>query len=483
MSATSSPMFGKRSESVRSAVFAGEWYPGDSTVLTQTIDELLADGTQNTTDDKPIAIIVPHAGYRYSAPVAATAFRALQEHVYDRVVGLAFNHRLASTYAGVVADCDHSAYRTPLGDVPVDINACRSLIGVDALHAAPGIADGEHSLELQLPFLQRVIGSFSLVPLYVGQLTHQGQARAAAAISTIVDNRTLLLVSTDFTHYGPRFGFKPFLDDIENRLNEYANQAADVIGRVDYDGFVSYIDRTQDTICGRHAVALLLRLLSMRGGAACIRTGVDTSGRLTGGYHNSVTYQSFVFTPRKFALSEAERKQLLDLARLSAQSHLSGRGQPSIDQAALPDALRERGACFVTLKNRGSLRGCIGHITANDALFDSVMHNAVSACNDYRFANARITESELVNEIDIEISHITPMEPVDRVENIVVGRHGLYIAGRGRRGVLLPQVASERGWTREEFLIQICRKAGIAEDAWCEKDTKLFRFEAQVFGE
>lgn len=467
---------------VRPAYNAGSWYPGERKALADTVDELLDQAAPVGLSGKPVAVIAPHAGYRYSAPVAAPAYRSLRGHKYRRVVVLAFSHRAASTYQGVDVSAEVSAYETPLGEVEVDREVCTALLKNRAFVSQLGLAEGEHSLELQLPFLQRTLGEFKLVPLYVGRMTPALEVEAAQALLPLLDGETLLVVSTDFTHFGKRFGYEPFTDDLPARLTELAEQAAAPLLRCDYDGFQTHLEQTRDTICGRGPVALLLRVLSMQAGAQGVRTGFDTSGKQTGDWSNSVTYQSFVFTRRPGTLQPAEQQQLLKLARDTAAAHLAHKPLPAPDTATLPEALRADGACFVTLKNHGRLRGCIGNMAAVGPLYESVTRNAVNACQDYRFASDPVTTSEL-KDIDVEISYLTPMVRVTDPAEIVIGEHGLEIELRGRRGVLLPQVAYERGWTRLEFLPQVCRKAGLPPNAWQDPEVKLCFFTAEVFGE
>jgi len=220
----------------------------------------------------------------------------------------------------------------------------------------------------------------------------------------------------------------------------------------------------------------------MQGGAKGVRTAFDTSGNMTGDWTNSVTYQSFVFTRRPGALNEQERKDLLSLARRTATAYLKGEKLPDVDVDALSAALRADGACFVTLKNQGRLRGCIGSMEARRPLYREVVYNAVQACRDYRFAGNPVTLEEM-KSINVEISYLTPMKRVQDVKEIIIGRHGLLITLGGRRGVLLPQVAYEYGWTRDEFLAQVCHKAGLPLDAWKRPDAVIDSFEAEVFGE
>jgi AmmeMemoRadiSam system protein A len=229
-------------------------------------------------------------------------------------------------------------------------------------------------------------------------------------------------------------------------------------------------------------VALLLRILSMQGGAQAVRAAYDTSGQLTGTWSNSVTYQSFVFTPRPVTLGPQERTALLRLARQTVGAVLKDQDQPAVDPEQLAQALCVKGACFVTLENRGQLRGCIGNMAAQEPLYQAVIHNAVNACRDPRFVSDPVTAGEL-DDLHIEISYLTPMRRVSDPNEVVIGRHGLLVALGPNRGVLLPQVAYERGWTRSEFLAETCRKAGLPRDAWKRPEAEIYSFEAEVFGE
>ncbi|MEE9293717.1 MAG: AmmeMemoRadiSam system protein B [Phycisphaerae bacterium] len=467
---------------VRPAYLAGSWYPGEPAVLGKRIDVLLAAASSPTVSGKPVAIISPHAGYRYSAPVAAAGYGCLQGHAYKRVIVLAFSHRNAGTYHGVDVPDDLTAYQTPLGEVAIDRAVCDQLLKNAVFGSHPGIDRGEHSLELQLPFLQKVLEEFRLVPLLVGRMSTQEYAEAASAIIPWLDDETLLVASSDFTHFGARFGYTPFKTDVPKRLGELADHAAAPILECDFDGFLDHLERTGDTICGRGPITLLLRILSMHQGAVGVRAALDTSGQITGDWRSSVTYQSIVFTPRPGKLDQAQRDELLKLARQTVEANLKGEGLPQVDANKLPEALGADGACFVTLENHGRLRGCIGNMVARGPLYESVIRNAVSACSDRRFVRNPVTAAEL-DQLDIEISYLTPMKRVEKTDKIIVGRHGLLVSLGPRRGVLLPQVAARRGWTREEFLAQTCRKAGLPPDAWKQPDTEIYSFEAEVFGE
>ncbi|HVP10123.1 MAG TPA: AmmeMemoRadiSam system protein B [Phycisphaerae bacterium] len=471
-----------RAGSVRPPVCAGTWYPGDRAELAKEVDSLMDKAPPAKVEGKPVAVIAPHAGYRYSAPVAAAGYRCLRGQTYKRVMVMAFSHSEAGSYTGVDVPRDLTAYATPLGQVPIDREVCDDLLKKRVFVSQPGVGGSEHSLELQLPFLQETVKDFKLVPMLVGRMSDRDYAQASEAIVRWVDDDTLIVASSDCTHFGPNYGYEPFRDDVPTRLRELADAASAAIQKCDFDGFTAHLTKTRDTICGRGPISLLLRILSMQGGAEGVRAAFDTSGNITGDWRNSVTYQSFVFTRRPGKLNEQERAELLRIARATVKEQLSGKKPPDLDADKLPAAIKANGACFVTLENQGDLRGCIGNMVADGPLYKAVIHNAVLACQDPRFVTNPVTMKEL-DQLHIEISYLTPMQRVKDISEIIIGRHGLLISQGFQRGVLLPQVAYERGWTREEFLTQTCHKAGLPPDAWKSPQSEISSFEAEVFGE
>lgn len=468
---------------IRSADCAGAWYPANVTELGKLVEDLMSKASPPTIEGKPVAIIAPHAGYRFSAPVAAAAYRTLRGQDYKRVFVIAFSHRYAGAYRGVDVPKELTAYQTPLGDVPIDRDVCDALLKKPPFAAHPGVDRGEHSLELQLPFLQRALKGFRLVPLYVGRMEAGDYTAAAEALLPWLDDQTLLVASSDCTHFGPNYEYEPFKEDVPKRLRELADKAAATIQACDVDGFIEHLAKTGDTICGRGPITLMMRALSMKAGASAVRAAVDMSGNMVGDWTNSVTYQSFVFTRRPGVLGPKEREALLKLARQTVTAVLNKQPPPRPKADDLPASVRKDGACFVTLQNRGELRGCIGNMIAQGPLYQGVIENAVSAATkDYRFADNPVTSQELP-QIHIEISYLTPMKRIANTNEVIIGRHGLYIVQGFRRGVLLPQVAYERGWSRDEFLTQVCHKAGLPLDAWKQPSAELYTFEAEVFGE
>ncbi len=487
-------------EQVRRSTCAGTWYPGKTADLRRAVDDMLSEARPPEVKDDPAAVLVPHAGLRYSGKVAACAFKALRGRQYDRVVVLALSHRAGGWYRGASVPARCTAYETPLGQIPVDQEACRNLLSHKLFRDIAEADQREHSLEIELPFLQRVLGDFKLVPVLMGSCEPQDYDPMARALLELVDDRTLLVVSTDFTHYGSNYGYVPFTEDVEKKLNELADAALKPILACDFDGFRRHVAETQDTICGRNAVSLLLRLLQLRGGAEGTLMGRDTSGHITGDFRNSVTYLAVALTPATTTqpapssapasrpaarFSPAERTTLLRLARAAATTYLREGKQTDSRNGDynLTEAMLAPGAAFVTLKHDGKLRGCIGHVIAVGPLVDSIVDNAISAATrDVRFADNPVTLEEMDN-IDVEVSVMSPLKRVDSTDDILLGRDGVVLQVGQRRSLFLPQVADETGWSKKMFLSRLAMKAGLPPRAWQHPDAVFHTFTAEVFGE
>jgi len=459
---------------------AGRWFPATAAELKEEVDRFLSVDTP-TIPEQPIALIVPHAGYSFSGTVAGTAYATLKGRSIKRVILLGLSHGARLQGASVLR---MDAYETPLGLIPVDLEARDALLDCPVVKEQPAAHREEHSVENQLPFLQRVLDDFSMVEVLVGELSEKQRSRLAAVLRDFLDDETLLVVSTDFTHYGPNFMYVPFREPVQNNLSALNDMAVQEILQVDVPGWDDYIKETQDTICGRNAVGLLLEVLQPLDDAQGLRVAFDTSGRMTGDWTNSVTYASIVFWREGEGLSEAERQVLLKLARDTVTSYLKEGHQSEVKEGEynLTPRLRAPGAAFVTLRNEGRLRGCIGHVIAIVPLYQSVAQNAVQACRDPRFTAAPVTGAE-EPELSIEISVLTTMRRLLDPRKVEVGRDGLMMVRGRMQGLLLPQVPVEQSWDREEFLAQTCYKAGLQLDAWRDSQTEIYRFSAQVFGE
>ncbi len=475
---------------VRKAVFAGSWYEGTESALTDQIDGFL-DGAKTLVLDKPMrGLISPHAGLFYSGATAAVGYKTLRAESVKRVLILALSHRHPFK-GGSILDVTH--YETPLGLIPVDRAACDEIVRHEHFACVPGAHGREHSLEIQLPFLQRVLGEgFTIIPIIVGHIDTDAFGAMADVLLPYWDDETVVVVSSDFTHYGEGYGYVPFDKDIPENISKLDHGAVDRIEALDMEGFNSYVNDTGATICGRKPIALLLTMARKKGYAAQ-ELFYTTSGEKTGDYSMSCSYLSIAVTgdldrptegrtSADTELSVDEQATLLKLARHSIECQIeTGEAPKNLSAFTISPRLKEDLGAFVTLKIDGRLRGCIGYLTGRGPLYKTVIQNAINAAiRDPRFPEIRAEE---IPRLDIEISVLSPVVEVHDPKEIKVGRDGLIISRGFNRGTLLPQVAPEYGWNRTEFLEHTCAKAGLPKDAWKDEKTKIERYAAQVFGE
>jgi len=459
---------------------AGRWFPDGKDALAKVVDAY-QDVKKPAISEAPLALIVPHAGYRFSGACAAHAYAALKGRDYERVILIGLSHTRPLRKASVLRV---DAYETPLGRIGVDLAACGALLACPVVTEQPACHRVEWSCENQLPFLQRVLDDFRMVELLVGDLTDGDREALADVLRSLIDEETLLVVSSDFTHFGPNFGYVPFKKNVRQNLTRLNAGAVHALCRRDLAAWDRHLAETGDTICGRNGIGLFLKAVEPYGNLRAARVAMAMSGEMTGDWTNSVTYDALVFWRSGRGLSRAEQQTLLDLARRAVAHFLETGKTPEVDadDASLTPALKGRRAAFVTLTNAGRLRGCIGHIRGVEPLYRSVVRNACHACEDRRFRASPITKEE-VKDLTIEISVLSLTSPVEDIERIVIGRDGLIMERGRRRGVFLPQVPIEQGWDRLDYLIHLCGKAGLPTGAWRDPETTLSRFTAQVFRE
>ncbi|MBI4160973.1 MAG: AmmeMemoRadiSam system protein B [Acidobacteria bacterium] len=484
---------------VRGAALAGTWYPADPEDLRSGLRRYLDRAERDLPAGRPVALVSPHAAHRYSGQAAACGFRAVRGCGFDRVVVLGVSHRVGF-YGGSIQA--HTHEETPLGRIPIDADARRSLLRNPLFQTVPMAHDTEHSIEIQLPFLQEVLGEFTLVPILFGHLRAEDVPRMAESIAALRDERTLLLASSDFTHYGARFGYLPFRESILPNLRRLDLEAINAALGVDRSGFAGCLERTGITVCGRNPIRVLLEILPPDRTTGTLLS-YYTSLELARDYGHSVSYASLLFTegpcapapvepdavarepyapPRpRFLDSEAQRF-LLGAARRAVEARLR-EGRESQAPPEPPPGLAGLDAVqgsFVTLTRGGRLRGCIGNVEPRDALYDSVLRNAVQAAVlDRRFPPLRTEE---LGEVEIEVSVLGPAAPVPSASEILLGWQGIVFEKGDRRAVFLPEIAPKYGWSLEEALSRLSEKAGLPADAWRE-GAQLSVFETQTFVE
>jgi AmmeMemoRadiSam system protein B/AmmeMemoRadiSam system protein A len=488
------------SATVKKSALAGSWFSSDPSELSRQIDALMARATGKKTCKAPLVLILPHAGYQYSGNTAASGYRAIgstgkSDIDPEHIVIIGPSHY--KFFRGcAVLDADY--YETPLGKLKINTDAARKLSSDSLFKTDPSAFDQEHSIEIHLPFIQRIFrgkpaGAIQILPILVGEVNDNDAGRIAAKIASAISGaRPFIIISTDFTHYGPHFGYLPFKNtgpDIAAKIRELDSGAVRYIITKDLAGFSEYTERTGITMCGRNPVKIALAM--QINGFKAEKIYYDTSGNITGDYTNSVSYFSILFCgvlkgaeetgKNSNSLTPEDKKYLLRAARDNITSWMAkGRGVRFVSTGVPKNCLVKRGA-FVTIKNRGSLRGCIGYIAADKPLIMAVLDSSYNAAfKDPRFAPLR---KEELKDTAIEISVLEEPVLVQSPKEVQVGRDGLIIARGMNRGLLLPQVATEQGWNRETFLKNACLKAGLPPDAWKDGSTKIYRFEAIVFTE
>jgi len=296
-------------ESVRPPCVAGMFYSASPEKLTKQIKGFLAEADPQVPEDlkneRPCALVVPHAGYTYSGQTAAFAYKLLQGRKRpSRVVLLGPSHRVHMD--GVSSVSPYTKYRTPLGDLPVDVEARRALLRSKLFVSHAAAHRDEHSLEVQMPFLQVIWDDPPpILPIVVGDLDAAELEGAAKALKAIVDGETLLIASTDFTHYGERFRYAPFApakgDELAAKIKDLDMGAAKKIQALDGKGLLEYCRKTGATICGRVPTALLLQVLSEKENIRGVQLHYASSADATGSYRDSVSYyaHAFYYTPQQ----------------------------------------------------------------------------------------------------------------------------------------------------------------------------------------
>ena len=493
---------------IRRAQMAGSWYSENKDQLAAEVDGLFAEAKPPKIDGKVIALISPHAGYRYSGKAAASNYQLLRGQDVRRVVLLAISHHYPLRGASIP---DVTDFETPLGLVPVDGKAVARLRRSPVVSRVMRAEENEHSLEIQLPLLQRALPKFSLVPILVGRMSDQDYVDLAAVLAEIVDSHTVVVASSDFTHRGVNYGYEvpDGPGDVQARLARLDQGSIDQITKLSRPGLLAYAEKTGTTICGLHPIALLLELLGRFPGSKPHVVSHYTSGDVTSDWSSSVTYIGMAFTGKwreeskleeareagesTFPLADDDKRTLLRLARLSLEASVrKGRFDPDgIASIAATPSLERKAGAFVTLKCKGGadgtctgqgeeLRGCIGTLEPSSSVYDVVAHRAASAAlEDTRFPHP-VTVEELPS-ITIEVSVLTPPRPVKSADEIVIGRHGIILSSGWNRATFLPQVAPEQGWDRETTLRHLAQKAGLPSDAWKKAEFQVY--EAIVFSE
>lgn len=488
------------SAEVRPPAVAGAFYTDESDTLRSQVEALLADNSVEQGAVSARALVVPHAGYVFSGPTAAKAFARLPSKGVRRVILLGPSHHFSFT-GGALPDAKVTGFSTPLGTVSLDLEALKDLRRRDHFDGPSKAHTPEHSLEVQLPFLQIATPDAKLVPIVVGNNTDlETSVEMAKTLSDLLDEGTVVVVSSDFTHHGARYGWSPYDGpDLAEMLLLVGRETAERAAAMDTRGFIRQVEVSGDSVCGVRPIGVLTALLSHAFDGVGEVLDVTTSGDVSGSHDLSVTYAAVAFTgswtswkaPAKTGEGELgveDGRAMISLARAALRGGLThdtsvARWFASHDNT---DRWMAPAGAFVTLHNTGAkarfdgrLRACMGVIQAKGPLIDAVIQAAVMAAQDPRFPPLELDE---LDQLEIEVSVLSPMRPASSYRFIEPGVHGVLLSKNGRRALYLPQVATEQGWTRDEMLDNLALKAGLERKAW-QHGARFEVFTAQVFTE
>lgn len=456
---------------------SGQFYTAEPQELSTQLGEFFQRADVVAADRHIDIVIAPHAGYIYSGAVAAYGFKAASRNRYKTIVILAPSHYFG--FDGISIG-QQDGFQTPLGIVNVDQDFAKRLITEDEkFYFAPEAFEREHSLEVEIPFLQKTFTDFKIVPVIMGQPSFALLEKFAASLNKIIGDRkdVLIVVSTDLSHYHS--------DTKARTMDALAIKAiASLDAKTLWEGCQL---RSAMEMCGFVPTTAALLYARQHGLQHAQMLRYANSGDVTGdrdgvvGYTSIIIYGDAQKEEDQDALTPAQKKRLLDIARQTMEEYVRT-GKTLEFRETDQRLLREEGA-FVTIHKQGRLRGCIGNILGRGALSQTVRDMAIAAATkDPRFDPV---QAEELKELDVEVSVLSKPRVIHNIDEIVLGKHGVIVSqGPWYQGIFLPQVATETGWSKEEFLNQLCaQKAGLTPDAWKDPKTKIEIFTAQVFSE
>ena len=491
-------IFGKQEPVVRPATQAGRFYDGNPQSLNHEVDSFLTLHANDKQYDHVAAIIVPHAGYYFSGNVAATAYMSLpKDKQYKRIFLLGPSHHEWLDGASVNTEADY--YETPLGQVKVDREMALQLTSnADSVFSyQPKAHDREHCLEVQLPFLQRRFKEVPpIVPIIISTNDFRKLKQIAETLKPYFTDENLFIVSSDFSHY-PSYEDACQVDAKTGKAVK-SGDVGQFIAALEGNA-KSGIRNLATSACGELAIATLMLMMDNRYEVKHLL--YQNSGDIDDHDHSRVVgYHAFAIIrgeEKEFSLTDEDKSMLkkiaynsikdsLDGKRISHPSPLTSHPSPLTSHPSpltshpspLTSHLSFKCGAFVSLHKQGRLCGCIGHFGEDIPLYEIVAEMArAAAFEDPRFQP--LSRDEL-DDLDIEISVLTPMRRIQSLDEFELHRHGIYIKKGYRSGTFLPQVADEVNWTKEEFVGHCSQdKAGLGWDGW--RDAELYVYEAIVF--
>jgi AmmeMemoRadiSam system protein B/AmmeMemoRadiSam system protein A len=457
---------------IKTPDFSGIFYPSDKKKLISLLNDFFAKSSKKNTPGRVYGMICPHAGYVYSGKIAAKNYKQVMDENYNTVVILCSSHHYILKKTAVYPD---GGFRTPLGFLEVDKRFADDLLedNPETIESNRSAFKQEHAIEVQLPFIQTALGKAKIVPLVIPSNSFKICQKIASGLEKLIKERSdvLVIASSDLSHFHDKY----YAEKIDRRT-------LSLILNSDPRKLFECVQKGENEMCGSSAVATLMLLMESLSvnNIEVVDYATSADSDLIPKPDNSrvVGYASILFKKEEFMLSLNQKKQLLNVARKAITDYLKDKQKNPVTTE--DKMLLEHRGAFVTINKNNALRGCIGLITAEKPLIEVVYEMAIQAAvGDPRFPDLKTSE---LKDIELEISVLSPLEEIEDVSRIQVGTHGLLIRKGFHSGLLLPQVATEYNWDKQEFLEHTCLKAGLSADDW-KKGAQIYIFQAQVFNE
>jgi MEMO1 family protein len=461
----------------KQADLAGSWYPNNPEQISSLIKDYLYQADINIPAGEIIGIISPHAGIRYSGKIAAFGFKALANKKINKVIVVGFSHRLNYDRIAILKK---SSYKTPLGGLTIDRTISDKLVNFHPkIDYDSGPFYKENSLEMIIPFIQVALGNPEITLIAIGNQSWENSQILGKALYEVLkkEDNFVIVASTDLCHY-----LSPKQVDIVDEETSRLIQ--------EFDPKKLYNQcRGKNRMCGTAAVVATMIASKKLGAEKSVILARSNSAAIVKESKKAVGYLSAAFlkdskkkelNSMDELLTKDQKNKLIQIARKALDQYIKEgkKYQPEVKDSKL----KEEMGIFVTLHKNNSLRGCIGELIAKGPLYLGARDMAIAASTqDPRFSP--VTASEL-DDIDIEISVLSPLEKIDNPDKIILGKHGVLVKKGFRSGVFLPQVADETGWSKKEFMSNLCvQKAGLSSDCWQTGECDIFIFSAEVFKE
>jgi AmmeMemoRadiSam system protein B/AmmeMemoRadiSam system protein A len=464
---------------IRKPVCAGSFYPDTPEELTAIIKQFV-NRVKPIHVDRPShsslkALIIPHAGYIYSGWTASQISLVLKENQFKRVIVMGPDHRIGFQ-GGAISDV--SAYETPLGRIPLNKDAVSLRKKKDLFRAIPDSDRFEHSVEVVLPYLQYFLKQFEMIPVVLGQGRNLAE-KVTAAFDPLQDHTTLLVASSDLSHYLPyQEAVARDRETIKMILNLNADQ----------------LKKRENAACGKIPILVIINM-AQRHNWHPVLLHYSNSGDTAGDRSRVVGYAAIAFygglsmkNPKDTlqSLNEEQGQKLLKLARQTIAERL-GKRSIKVDPDSMTDSVfKEKRGTFVTLTINKQLRGCIGNLDSTDSIVEGIERNAVNAAfRDPRFPPLKAKELE---RVDIEVSILTDPQPLeyrdgkDLLSKLCVNVDGVILRKGAYSATFLPQVWEQLPQP-EKFLSHLCTKAGLPSDTWEKGHLEILTYQVQYFEE